>query len=132
MLLAKGLGHGDADEEILISGGGDGSIKLWQIDEDAVAALSTLENGDNSVLAMALDGNFLYSGRSEGDFDVWDLDTRQLIRTVKAHNADVLTVAVGHDFIFTGSASGWAKVFKCWTVCTSFLLISLAETQQAF
>ena len=112
MLVIKGFGHGDTDEELLVSGGGDGSIKIWQMDAHAIIALSTMEHGDNSVLSMTTDGNFLYSGRSEGDVDVWDLDTRQLVRTVKAHNADVLTIAVGHDFIFTGGANGWAKVFS--------------------
>ena len=111
MLVIKGFGHGDTDEEYLVSGGGDGSIKIWQMGEDIITAVSTMEHGDNSVLAMTTDRNFLYSGRSEGDVDVWDLDTRQLIRTVKAHNADVLTISIGHSFIFTGAANGWAKVF---------------------
>lgn len=112
MLLAKGLSN-TSDAETLISGGGDGSIKLWSLDGHADVAPdkpTSLENGDDSILALALDGTVLYSGRLEGDIDVWDLDTRQLIRTVKAHASDVLTIAVGHGLIFSGAANGIAKV----------------------
>ena len=112
MLLAKGLSD-DPKLETLISGGGDGTIKLWFL---GVGSNSSplkpfpLENGDDSVLSLALDGTVLYSGRLEGDVDVWDLDTRQLIRTVKVHSADVLTLAVGHGLIFSGAANGTTKV----------------------
>lgn len=113
MLLAKGLNGSEADEETLISGGGDGTINLWRLDRSASGAIKepiSLENGDDSILALALDGTFLYSGRLEGDINVWDLDTRQLIRRVKAHTVDVLTLAVGHGLIFSGGANGYVKV----------------------
>ncbi len=113
MLLARGISRCDADSEILISGGGDGTIKLWSLQKIAGRAIQevcTLENGDGSVLAMAIDGTFLYSGRLEGDINVWDLDTRQLIRSVKAHSADVLTLAATKSLIFSGGSNGYAKV----------------------
>ena len=112
-LLAKGLSASRHSSETLISGGGDGVIKLWALDPDDGAILADpvcLENGDESILTFALDGTLLYSGRLEGDINVWDLDTRQLIRRIRAHTDDVLTLAVGHDLIFFGSAGGTAKV----------------------
>ena len=113
MLLSKGLDTDDANVEMLISGGGDGIVKLWSLDCDESGALTedtTLENGDGSILSMALDGTVLYTGRLEGDVNVWDLDTRQLIRIVKAHNADVLALAVGYGLFFSGGSNGNAKV----------------------
>lgn len=115
MLLSRGLDADNADEETLISGGGDGIVKLWSLDSDESGALSeeiSLENGDGSVLSMALDGTVLYTGRLEGDVNVWDLDTRQLIRTVKAHNADVLALAVGYGLLFSGGSNGITKIFN--------------------
>ena len=113
MLLAKGLFNNDAEEEILISGGGDGTIKLWTLDRAAGGAIkdvAVLEAGDESVLAMAFDTTFLYSGRLGGEINIWDLDTRQLVRRVKAHVTDVLTLAVGHGLLFSGGANGYARV----------------------
>ncbi len=114
MLLARGLGD-DSRAETLISGGGDGTIKLWSLDcgkNTGPRKPASLEHGDNSILALALEGTVLYSGRLEGDIDVWDLDTRQLIRVVKVHSADVLTLAVGHGLLFSGAANGTAKVLS--------------------
>ncbi len=113
MLLARGLFSDDGDTETLVSGGGDGLVKLFSLETDRDGALEApilLENGDESVLTMALDGTVLYCGRLEGAVNVWDLDTRQLIRTVEAHTADVLTLAVGHGLIFSGASNGIAKV----------------------
>ena len=97
---------------MLISGGGDGSVKLWSLDRDgmSISAERTLENGDSAVLSMAMDGTILYCGLLQGDLNVWDLDTRQLVRSVKAHTEDVLTISVGGGFIFSAGASGIAKV----------------------
>lgn len=113
MLLEKEAHGQDVNIETLMSGGGDGVINLWTLDRKSGRHLdnpTSLDNGDESVLALAVDGTILYSGRLEGDVNVWDLDTRQLIRTVKAHTTDVLTLSVGHGHIFTGSANGFAKV----------------------
>ncbi|MCJ1430760.1 hypothetical protein MMC27_000110 [Xylographa pallens] len=123
MVLVRGSIHGENSEETLITGGGDGTIKMWRLTENgtasAIRCFETMENGDNSVLSMALDGTFLYSGRLEGDVDIWDLDTRQLIRTVNAHAADVLTITVGQNLIFTGGSNGWAKIFDRRYQCTN-------------
>ena len=116
MLLARGLSTyfpNDHDAEILISGGGDGTIKLWSLNGSAHGGIDnpeTLAQGDESILALALDSTVLYAGLLEGDVNVWDLDARQMIRRVKAHASDVLTLTVGQGLIFSASANGNAKV----------------------
>lgn len=110
MLISQGI---DDEEEVLVSGGGDGTIKLWPLDagtNGAIADPVSLENGDESILTLALDGTILYSGRLDGEINVWDLDTRQLIRRVNADNVDVLTLSIGHGFIFSGGANGLTRV----------------------
>lgn len=130
MLLARGLDSHDGNTETLVSGGGDGVVKLWSLEDGNDKGLKgplLLENGDESVLTMALDGTVLYCGRLEGAINIWDLDTRQLIRTVEAHTADVLTLSVGHGLIFSGASNGIAKVctpsiYPCVYAWTDFRL----------
>lgn len=112
MLLAGGSDGDTLEDETLISGGGDGTIKIWSIEEatGAIGELRTLESGDDSVLALVLDDTLLYSGRLYGDINVWDLETYQLVRRIEGHTADVLTLCVGHGSLFSGSANGIVKV----------------------
>ncbi|CAL8578828.1 hypothetical protein XPA_004601 [Xanthoria parietina] len=113
MLLAGGSEGHALEDEILISGGGDGTIKIWSLEEasGAISHLKTLESGDDSVLALVLDDTLLYSGRLNGDINVWDLETDQLVRRIEAHAADVLTLCVCHGSLFSGSADGVVKQF---------------------
>ena len=125
MLLAKGLSAADSNDETLISGGGDGSVKLWQLskqhDTVSMHEFASLESGDNSVLCMAIRGTLLYTGRLEGDVNVWDLETRQLVQTIRASKVDILSLAVGSGHLFTGSANGQAKV------CQKFIYHASAD-----
>ena len=113
MTLFPGPGSHRNGSDTLISGGGDGSIKLWSIDpsaEGAITQRNCLIHGDASVLALGLDGTLLYSGKLEGNIDVWDLDTSQLIWTIKDNPDHVLTISVGHNMIFAGTSQGTANV----------------------
>ena len=115
MAMGRGLAVGEPDAEILVSGGGDGIIKMWGLhmnETSAMTELGSLENGDSPVLAVALKGTLLYAGRSEGEVNVWDLESRQLIRAIKAHEADILTIAVGQGLTITGAAGGHCKAFE--------------------
>ena len=114
MLLAKGL-RDDPSEEILISGGGDGAIKLWALAKrgGAIRELHRLEDGRDegeSVLSLSLDGTFLYAGRLGGEINVWDLETKQLVRNIRAKTDDVLALSVGGGYLFCTGMTGVVEV----------------------
>ena len=119
MLLARGIISDDPSEEILISGGGDGIIRLWCLDTKrggAIYELHRLEDGreeGESILTLALDGTFLYSGRLDGEINVWDLETKQLVRSLKARTGDVLTLTVGGGYLFSAGVTGIVQVSVC-------------------
>lgn len=117
MLLATGVNpEAPPDEEVLITGGGDGMVKVWSLAPDGSGRIHELytldddgEEGD-SVLSLVLDGTFLYTGRIDGDVNVWDLETRQLVRTLRVEVGDVLTLSVGGGHMFTAGVSGTVEV----------------------
>lgn len=114
MLLARGI-QAFQGEEVLISGGGDGVIRFWGLGKEAggLRNIGHLEDGRDageSVLTIALDGSFLYSGRVEGEINVWDLETRQLIRTMRPHDHDILSLTFGGGYVFAAAIDGSVTV----------------------
>jgi di- and tripeptidase len=116
MLLGTKILPEAPDEEVLVSGGGDGRILLWRIDptqRGAISDIHTLEDGreeGESILSLAREGSFLYSGRFDGEVNVWDLETRQLVRSLKASTGDVLTLTMGAGVLYAGGRTGVVQV----------------------
>jgi di- and tripeptidase len=87
-------------------GGGDGAIKLWSLDMKHVQTLSASDDG---ILTLTHIESLLYAGCISGTVNLWDLDTSQLIRSVRAHQADVLSLSGIGGFAFSCSANGFLK-----------------------
>lgn len=127
MLLGKGILPDAPSQEVLVSGGGDGRIVVWEIDAErggAISSIYTLDDGreeGESILSLAREGSFLYSGRFDGEVNVWDLDTRQLVRSLKANTGDVLTLSVGGGYLFAGGVAGLVQVLSSYPNIPSHL-----------
>jgi len=117
MLLARGASRlVELDEDMLISGGGDGTVKLWKLSsnpDDGIQELATLGEDDaESVHSLTVDGSFLYTGKLEGIIELWDLDTKQKLRVIKAHKRDIMTLQMGWGFLWSAGATGFARVIS--------------------
>ena len=116
MTLARGLSGAPADSETLITAGGDGAVCLWSLDSSdrGKPVLSARLEDDRedaaSVQAIAIEGNFLFAGHVDGEINLWDLETRQLLRGCKAFNTDVLSVTIASGHLFGTSDGGEVKV----------------------
>ena len=113
MLLAKGLFLHDGEEEVLITAGGGGDIKLWKIDSLLNAGLVQLfqfKNRGYSALSLAYSGTFLYAGLSEGTAHVYNLSSCQLVQRLNIGTADVSQIQVNQGLICCGTSDGWIKV----------------------
>lgn len=122
MLLASGSAAGITYHEVLITGGGDGLIKLWSLDAEhggriqEIGQLGDEDGNGDPVLSIALDGTFLYSGRADGIINVWDLETRQLLRSVEAADSDVSALSIGTGMLFASFVDGTVMVRRFWTL----------------
>ncbi|KAK9450760.1 uncharacterized protein V1518DRAFT_411636 [Limtongia smithiae] len=102
------LAAGIYPEETLLSGGGDGFVNWWVMRNGTLHKLRSFEN-KNSVLCMTVLDTFLYCGLTNGAIALWDLDAFQLVRTIQAHNSDILSITTYASCIFTGSATGYLR-----------------------
>ncbi|CAG8975688.1 hypothetical protein HYALB_00007892 [Hymenoscyphus albidus] len=116
MLLVRGVTRlVESDEDVLISGGGDGTIKIWKLAHDSqpIKELACLGTDDaESVLSMAVDGSFLYSSKLEGVVELWDLDTKQKLRVIRAHKGDVMTLQMGWGYLWSAGSTGFARKYS--------------------
>jgi di- and tripeptidase len=127
MLLAKGpTVLVEPGEEVLISGGGDGTIKLWRLqnnrkyqnddsqnDGEGIEEIMTLGEDDaESVLSLAIDGSLLYGGKLNGIIELWDLDTKQRLRVLKAHDSDIMSLQIKWGLLWSAAADGAAARYS--------------------
>lgn len=113
MLLARGLVQTGPEEEILISGAGDGTIKLWSIDvskEYALLELAKLEDGDDGVLSLAIEGTFLYCGLIGGKISIWNLESRRLVHKIAMNGGDVWAIDNIGGVLYAGDTMGKVEV----------------------
>ncbi|KAG7661043.1 uncharacterized protein J8A68_005415 [[Candida] subhashii] len=68
------------ERKVLISCGGDGVINIWALESESLTKLTSLQN-DESISSMTIHQSLLYVGMGNGNVNVWDLTTLQLIRS---------------------------------------------------
>ena len=71
---------------------------------------------------MTVDGSFLYSSKLEGVIELWDLDTKQKLRVIKAHKGDVMTLQMGWGYLWSAGSNGFARVSRFTYTLLAFLL----------
>lgn len=140
MMVAKGpTVLVDPDEEVLITGGGEGWIKLWQIKKndkydgmqeweawDRREIMCLGEEDAQSVFTLAIDGSFLYSGKKRGIIELWDLDTKQKLRVIKDHRSadsrcgDIMTLQIAWGYLWSAATTGTVAVSSTPRTLTPF------------
>ncbi|KAL3452624.1 hypothetical protein BJX65DRAFT_303439 [Aspergillus insuetus] len=136
MLLVRGLLESSPKDEVLLTGAGDGVVKLWRLEQGkpdvAPTQMAKLQNND-SVLSVAVDGSFLYCGLAGGALNIWNLDSHQLVKRITAHTGDLWAVDIIHGMAVCGDSNGIVKKFNSrfeevgsWTAHEGTMLASAA------
>ena len=71
-----------ADASLVASAGGNGTIKLWDLQNDTVTTLSGHSDTVNSVV-FSPNGELLASGGDDYKFKLWDVQNQQTIATLE-------------------------------------------------
>ncbi|KAF5016619.1 hypothetical protein F66182_11646, partial [Fusarium sp. NRRL 66182] len=115
MIIVQGLVESAPSEEVLLTGSGDGSVKLWRLtNENSGAPIPwvELENGDDAVLSLAIEGSLLYCGLAGGALNIWNLDSRQLVKQITEHQGDLWALDIMDGVAIAGDAEGVIKKFN--------------------
>jgi len=96
------------DDEYVVSGSKEGSIKLWDIHKQR--SIKTFTGHTNSVNSVCFspDGKYILSGSLDATIKLWDIQTGKCVRTFEAHKSSVNSVCFSSDgkFAISGSSDG--------------------------
>jgi WD40 repeat protein len=113
----------------LASAGGEGTVKLWDLNDPSQAAKATLKGHRWIVrsVCFAPGGRTLASGGADGTVKVWDADKWLTPQPLAGHASEVWTVAFSPDgkMLATG---GNDNTVKLWNRAKGQLLASLKRS----
>ena len=104
-----------ADGQYIVSGGGEGKIRRWQVKNGKKVARIPMDAGSFIWdMAVSPDGRWIVSGTGSGQVIVWNAVTHELVNGFKGHDTSVFTVDVSPDAtkIVTGSDDETACVWS--------------------
>jgi WD40 repeat protein/uncharacterized caspase-like protein len=112
------------DGRHVLTGGGDGALKLWDVATTRLLRTFSGHKGHVTSVALSPDGSRAASGSRDKTVRLWEVATGRLIRTIYAHldYGEVDTVAFSPDGrrLLSGSAGDGAA--KLWDVETGRLV----------
>jgi WD40 repeat protein len=113
------------DGQILASGSGDHTVKLWSISDGSL--VRTLNGHSNAIATVTFssDGQILASGDGDGIIKLWRVSDGSLVKTLSVHTKEVSSVTFSPDGQILASASRDHTV-KLWRVSDGSLVKTLA------
>jgi uncharacterized protein YjiK len=103
------------DGQALVSGSGDKTIKVWDINSGTLIRTLTEDLGEVSSIAVSPDGNFLAVGSCQhpkSNVKVWHLKTGKLLHTLLGHQKPVNFVTISPFGLILASGSNKIKIWN--------------------
>lgn len=123
-ITSLGIGH-DGSNIILASGSSDSFVKLWRLRQDANSSsyrfrptsdlLTELEH-NSSVFSLNFNptGDRIATGSKEGEVQIWDVHSGQLLHSLSGHDKEVSGVKFSPDGskLISAGRDGLLQVFQ--------------------
>ncbi|KAF8887175.1 hypothetical protein BD779DRAFT_1611627 [Infundibulicybe gibba] len=92
--------------------------------------LHSLHELESSVLSLAANESYIFSGSQSQDISVWDKRTFTLKYTLEGHTGSVLALeyAKEKDWLFSSSGTHWQTIWSTTTLTTLYILVPYLET----
>jgi WD40 repeat protein len=116
-----------SDGNLLVSGGNDGLVKLWDI--KTRKEIASLKSSAQEVYCVVFsqDGKMVASGANDGSITIWDVKTHKHISTLHGHIGSIVQIVFSHEgkTLYSGG-SDWTVRF--WDVENQKTIQTLNES----
>ncbi len=92
-------------ENVLVSGSGDATVKLWTKDDWTL--IGTITAQTYFVLCVEIDSNFVYAGGIDNCVNIFSRDENIKVSSLHGHNANILSLATDSKYVYSGSGELW-------------------------
>jgi F-box/WD-40 domain protein MET30 len=96
------------DDEVLITGSYDATVKVWDIKTGH--EIRTLTGHTQGIRCLQFDGNKLITGSLDNTIKVWDWRKGQLIKTLRGHTEGVIGIHMAEKLLASGSSDNTIMV----------------------
>ncbi|MEL7034300.1 MAG: hypothetical protein AAFO04_01575 [Cyanobacteria bacterium J06592_8] len=86
-----------SDGKILVSGGEDKAIKIWDLQTGKLKKIRPSDSGVINTLALSFDGKTVVSGSGDRMIRIWDMTSDQPPKMLKGHSANIGEVQITSD-----------------------------------
>lgn len=104
-------------EELMILGGTNGTLKAYSSDLEKVIALPEVNPNESRVVEISPDNQYLVSCDQKGTVFIWDIDHQTFTSIEGAHRGDILSAAFSPDGK-TFATAGKDRTIKIWETRT--------------
>ncbi|PLN82846.1 putative pre-mRNA splicing factor [Aspergillus taichungensis] len=101
----------------LVSGGGEGNVALWSLDQDQPLATLSGHSGRVCRTEFHPSGRYLASASYDTTWRLWDVETSRELQLQEGHSREVYTVAFNEDGSLLASG-GLDSIGRIWDLRT--------------
>ncbi len=112
------------DDKLLVTGGADGKIHLWEVDSRKQISNFKAHNDWISSVVFSPDGKIIASSSRSSVVKLWDVKTGKCLRILRGHTDVAREISFNHSGTILASSSD-DKTIKLWDVNTGQLIKTL-------
>ncbi len=85
--------------------------KIHVIQKNTMNEIIELKNQWDTILSIAVDNDYIYSGTSDGLIIIWDKKNFKLHAKIQCHRSRINSVAVDKNYVYSSSSDGTIRVW---------------------